>query len=199
MKILLRESQLVFLAEQESKPIIRKIKENDIKEIYPHLSEVFHKTKYSSKIIWEMIKEEYNPNLSVVLTLGDKVIGFYFIGNGQIPETENPVYDDLKTMEGVEGIALGILPYYKELGLGKMLITWSQSLPFDYIWGAQFRSLENIHDWKKRRKVYYVGPEYYITYQILNNKGHQNSEKEKEKEIGETNIGNYRPLFSEFN
>jgi len=37
----------------------------------------------------------------------------------------------------------------------------------DYIWGFQFKSLKNIDDWLKRRKIYFENEGLYITYQIF--------------------------------
>jgi hypothetical protein len=38
------------------------------------------------------------------------------------------------------------------------------------VWGYQFKSLKNIDDWLKRRKIYYENAGVYITYQMLKNK-----------------------------
>jgi hypothetical protein len=169
MKILITESQLSRIVEQEGQKVgIRKFRYEDLGSIIPHLSEIFHKLHVGDEILWEEVSRLYNPDLSAVLTLDDRVIGFYFIGDMQIPDTGNPLYDELKDLRGVMGISLGILPKYKELGLGKKLINWSQRLPVDYIWGGQEKSLNNINDWRKRREIYYDGPDFYLTFQMLN-------------------------------
>ena len=95
--------------------------------------------------------------------------GFYFICDKQIPKGGNG-YEDLKDLNGVEGIALGVLKEYKNKGVGKKLIEYPKSIPnVDYIWGYQFKSLKNIDDWLKRRKIYFENNVFYITYQIYSN------------------------------
>ena len=69
----------------------------------------------------------------------------------------------------MEGIALGVLKEYKNKSVGKKLIEYPKSIPnVDYIWGYQFKSLKNIDDWLKRRKIYSENNVFYITYQLLN-------------------------------
>ena len=100
-----------------------------------------------------------------------EVAGFYFLGNDQIPEIRNnETYTKLSTLKGVEGIGLGVLKKFKNLGIGKKLIEYSQRIPnVDYMWGYQLKSLKNIDDWLKRRKIYFENDGLYITYQIFKN------------------------------
>lgn len=199
MKILITENQLQNVSEESSTPVIRQMNKEDLKQIIPNLAEVFHKTKLSNIQVWQLVKDEFNVNKSAVMLVGNNVVGFYFIGDNQIPDNGSETYQKLNKMNGVEGVALGILPRYKEMGLGKQLIIWSQNLPIDYIWGYQLKSLENIDDWKKRRKVYYEDDELYITYQVLNNK--MSDDGDFEMEMNE--MGKYpmikNPFVSEFN
>ena len=73
-------------------------------------------------------------------------------------------FDDL---EGIEGVALGVNPEYKGLGIGKKLIEYSQNLPYDYVWGQQLESLQNIDHWTKRREIAAYFPGLYLTYRML--------------------------------
>jgi GNAT superfamily N-acetyltransferase len=77
----------------------------------------------------------------------------------------NPM--DFKSLDGVEGVALGVDPDYKGLGVGKKLLEYSQRLPYDYIWGQQYESLGNIEHWTKRREIAAYFPGLWLTYAFL--------------------------------
>ena len=112
-----------------------------------------------------------------------KIIGVYLFNDNQIPTNftvnnvkidflENPetleIYNKLKKLKGVEGMLLSIAPEYKNMGIGKKLIEYSRNnLSADYIWGMQDKRFNNLNDWLKRRKLYYTGEFFYITYEIL--------------------------------
>lgn len=154
---------------------IRKIEKEDETEIIPQLSRVFSRTGLSNEEVWELI--EYDPNLSIVATVDGKVAGFYFLSDNQIPEG-GPEYEKMSRMRGIEGVALGVFPEYKNYGIGKKLIEYSRSIPgVNYIWGYQFKSLKNIDDWLKRRKIYWENDDLYLTYEILQKNVIRNSER----------------------
>lgn len=144
---------------------IRRITKEDINIIYNNLADVFDKTGLSNEQIWSEI-DGWDKNLSLVALVGDNVAGFYFIGNHPIPKGGKD-YEKFNNLKGVEGMALGVLKEYKNFGIGKKLIETTQQLPVDYIWGYQFKSLKNIDDWLKRRKIYFENDGIYITYQML--------------------------------
>jgi hypothetical protein len=162
--------------------VIRKITKDDLKQIIPRLGEVFNKTGLSSQQIWGMMQHS-DFNKSVVATIDDKIAGFYFFSNEQIPETRNQIYYELKNLNGIEGVALGIFEEYKNLGIGKKLIEYTKSIPsVDYIWGYQLKSLKNIDDWLKRRKIYAENDYMYVTYQLFNKSLSENFKKKLIKE-----------------
>jgi len=196
MRIILTESQLKLITEELLNTKIRRMTVDDIKVIIPRLAEVFHKTKISNIGVWNMVKTEISIDKSVVILVDNKISGFYFIGDNQIPDIGNDVSKKLGELQGAEGVALGVFPEYKDRGLGKELITWSQYLPVDYIWGYQLKSLDNINDWKKRRDVYLETPSMFITYQIFNDDFTKNNEIEM-SEIMNNKIKT--PFISEFN
>ena len=157
--------------------VIRQITKDDLKQIIPRLGEVFNKTGLSSQQIWGMMQHS-DFNKSVVATIDDKIAGFYFFSNEQIPETRNEIYYELKNLNGIEGVALGIFEEYKNLGIGKKLIEYTKSIPgVDYIWGYQLKSLKNIDDWLKRRKIYAENDYMYVTYQLFNKSLSENFKK----------------------
>lgn len=147
---------------------IRKMNDDDVKEVYQYLSDIYDKTGLSNKEIWNEVSH-YSKDLSIVATVNGKIAGFYFLGDEGIPEGGED-YEMLKDLNGVEGIALGVLKEYKNMGIGKQLIDYPQTLSgVDYIWGYQFKSLKNIDDWLKRRKIYIETSGFYITYQLFKN------------------------------
>lgn len=148
---------------------VRKYNNNkDFKKIFPRLNEVYDKLGWSPEAIWEQIGP-VNEDLSVVIEVDGNIAGFYFIGDDQImPGGDPEVYDKLSKLNGIEGIALGVFPEYKSAGLGKTLIDYPATLGYDYIWGYQLKTLENINEWLKRRKLYVQTAGLYVTYQIFN-------------------------------
>jgi GNAT superfamily N-acetyltransferase len=150
---------------KENNVLYSKMNNKDIEIIKANLSKIFYKTGLSNENIWGMIGE-FDSNKSVVVKVNNELAGFYFIGNSQIPPGGKE-YDELKNLKGVEGIALGVLPKFKNQGIGKKLIEYPKTLGIDYIWGYQLKSLQNIDNWLKRRKIYWENPQIYITYQIF--------------------------------
>jgi hypothetical protein len=133
--------------------------------VYENLDSVFKKTGLSNKQIWSMI-QPIDPNLSIVAEIDGEIGGFYILAEGTIPKTDSQLYDKLKKLRGIEGVALGVFENFKNYGIGKDLIEYPKTLGYDYIWGYQFKSLNNINDWLKRRKIYAENDELYITYQV---------------------------------
>jgi GNAT superfamily N-acetyltransferase len=156
---------------------IRRITSADLKVIYPRLKEVYSKTGFANSTISKLLYGSTWKE-SVVAEVDGKIAGFYFVSRRNIPfykpkklkklnkEFDFDDYDILVNGEGLEGIALGVFPEFKEAGVGKKLIEYPSTLYVDYVWGYQVKSLDNIKDWLKRRKLYAdVG--FYITYQIF--------------------------------
>lgn len=150
--------------------------DTDKKIIFNRLGEVFNKTGLGNKTIWNMIGE-IDEQLSIVAEIDGEVGGFYFLKESDIPETDNEIYQKLSQLNGIEGVALGVFKEYKQYGIGKDLIEYPKTLGYDYIWGYQLKSLENIEDWLKRRKIYYENDNLYITYQIYKNNIDNKEEK----------------------
>jgi GNAT superfamily N-acetyltransferase len=143
------------------------------------------------KALIEYLSKAADWDISVKATHQGKIVGFYLLAENQIAdymlhymqrdyncyspeecEEKNPGSIKVNPMEfqnldGVEGVALGIDPEYKGLGIGKKLIEYSQSLPYDYIWGQQYEHLGNIEHWTKRREIAAYFPGLYLTYQML--------------------------------
>jgi len=144
---------------------IRPMVMNDYEIIKPHLAEIFSRTGLPEDRIVELLGD-INLRLSVVADVNGDVAGFYFLNDEDIPEG-GELYDEFEDLKGLEGVALGVIPDYLQLGVGKKLIEYSRSQSVDYIWGYQFKSLKNIDDWLKRRKIYWENDGLYITYEML--------------------------------
>ncbi len=111
-------------------------------------------------------------DLSVKATFEDKIVGCYILNENQIPipfksiryfNDDDSQWEDLSKyakLKGIEGIALAVLPEYRDKGIGKALRNYPLTLDYDYIWGQHYESLQNIQHWVKfgRRIVsHYTG------------------------------------------
>lgn len=101
-----------------------------------------------------------DPDISVVALGGDVVLGFYILGRRQLADgvkdqglkpTEN--LKQYAAKKGVEGVALGVVPSARGLGLGSRFKDFPKSLGVDYVWGLQLHELDNLQHWLKRRRV----------------------------------------------
>jgi GNAT superfamily N-acetyltransferase len=116
---------------------------------------------------------------SIVIEWRDEIVGFYLLGNRQLragiaDEELGPdnidnitlhIYDKLI---GVEGVALVIKPTYRGLGLASRLKDYTRTLGADYIWGIQYRTLDNLQYWLRRRKLVAQGLDQNITVEDFN-------------------------------
>lgn len=146
--------------------IIRKLTKSDIMVISDRLADVFSRTGLSNEEILDEIAG-YDLNLSVCIDVSGKLAGFYLLRSRNIPKGGKD-YRRFRRLRGLEGIALGVFPEYKNMGIGKRLIEYPRTISgYDYIWGMQFKNLRNIDDWLKRRKIYRETDYIYITYEIF--------------------------------
>lgn len=156
------------ITEQQENIVIRKMQESDLDEIKLNLEEVYHNTKLPGEMIWMLIDGEFDITKSLVATVNSDLAGFYFLNAKNIPKLINVDYSKFRNKKGIEGVALGVFNKYRNLGVGKKLIEYTQNnLNYDYIWGAQFKSLNNINDWLKRRDMYADLGKVYVTYRLL--------------------------------
>jgi len=108
----------------------------------------------------EYLDEIVDWNLSVKLVVDGEIIGFNLFSEHDYPKLDG---------NGVHCVALGILPEYRDMGWGKMLINYPYEKfknKYDYLWAQHFKHLNNIHHWAKRHKVVDEGP-IYVTYTYL--------------------------------
>lgn len=108
-----------------------------------------------------------NISKTIVDTKTGQYVGIYVIGNISLPDFKTSINDDYTpdvvdvkiyniqdfyNKKGVYGIMLAVLPQYRNMGVGKLLINYGQSLS-NYIWGIHDNNLNNLNHWIKRRNV----------------------------------------------
>lgn len=109
---------------------------------------------------------------SFVLQDNKEVKAFYLISVTDY-ETENEeIMKRLQGLSGVWGIALGVKPTEKNKGYGKTIRDYARnyykSQGFDYFWGYQFKSLNNIDNWLKYREILEYDDNMYVTVEFFN-------------------------------
>lgn len=104
---------------------------------------------------------------SFVAVDDNKVMGVYALGDSQLKDVgvQHPDYDNL---HGIQGIALGVHPNVRGMGVGKALKDHvDKHIKRDYIFGMQLKGLNNIEHWTKTRKIVAESPNMYITAKHL--------------------------------
>ena len=109
----------------------------------------------------DFIMSSVNWTNSIRATSAGKTVGIYLIGDRQLAdviadENAEPA-EDLESYNhktGVEGVALGVVPEVKGSGVGKKLKdAMLRMTNADYIFGLQYKSLNNLQYWLKSRRV----------------------------------------------
>lgn len=95
----------------------------------------------------------------------DKILGAYILGNNQLPSQY--VQYKYVGLIGVEGLLLAIDESVRGQGWGNKLKDYPKRLGYDYIWGQQFKGLNNLNDWLKRRELVATTSSVYITAEIF--------------------------------
>lgn len=167
----IKENDIMDLNEEleNNDVVIRPYTKDDFDAVYNMLEDVYSKLSgMKASSIWGVINAECGGQfgLSVVAEVNGQVAGFYFLSQRDLPPREG--HDITADMVGIQGVALGIASKYKDLGIGKKLIVYPESIGADYVWGFQLKQLDNINDWLKRRKIYSETGHMYVTYQIFN-------------------------------
>jgi hypothetical protein len=142
------------------------IVEQDMPEIIKMLESV---PQHNQNVI-NYIKHQVDLPISVkAVDSTGKILGVYLLGENSITNTIYPkldVKEDLMPYadkNGLEGVALFVLPEYRALGVGHALKDYAQKLNYDYMWGYHLKSFNNLPDWLKRRRLVAEDPSVYIT------------------------------------
>ena len=99
-------------------------------------------------------------NLSKKCVLNGEIIGAYLLNEfplqimldnckRSIPvgEYDFKDYEKYRTLRGLHGLALVVLPEFQKIGAGRKLRDVPLHMDYDYIWGMQLKSLQNIEQW----------------------------------------------------
>lgn len=156
--------------ERYNELIIRNFKDEDEIQVMSLMINEFSKFMSESEIV-EYTKSITNFNKSIVVDLAGVIIGFYLIGDRQISEVfkeENPVifHEDISTYKdklGVEGVALFIEKSHRGKGFASKLKKYIKTLEVDYVFGFQFKKLNNLEQWLKCRNLVAENDELNIT------------------------------------
>jgi len=160
------------------------IEEEDIPGVLDVLEEVFGHIDPREEIERKLRKRLLN-GFSIKIEEGGKILGCYIINpksvNEFISDIENDKLSDFKSYNteiymdedfsdnGLQGIALALLPEYRNMGYGDTLRKWYDNDPrFDYIWGVQDKKLGNIENWKRSRDIIAECPTHFATLKKLN-------------------------------
>ena len=151
-----------FIIEDKGKerPIIENIEEKDIPIIIEMVADEFERVM-SKQSSYSYLKSAVNWKISVKLTLKGKIIGCYLLAERNFHRKE------LDGLKGIEGVALCLLSKYRNLGYGKMLMSYTENLPYDYIWGQHLKGLNNMNNWERRRDYIFDYGNSYMSLKML--------------------------------
>jgi GNAT superfamily N-acetyltransferase len=133
--------------------------------------------QYNLKDYIKYFEDTVKWEKSLKAVVNGKTVGIYLLGDRSLEdaikeEKAIPKEDlsDYKNKKGLEGVVLAVLPEYQKIGIGKKLKNSVENLPYDYLYGLQYKKLGNLEHWIKSRRVVAEseGPEaVYITLKDL--------------------------------
>ncbi len=131
---------------------------DDLRGLIPRITNgISLKASYGNEIVGVYLLKENSVNNFIESVESDQIKDF------RRDETkiflEEPLSDN-----GIQGIALAILPEYRNMGIPGKMIDQIRNMGYDYMWGVQDKSLENIEYWKKTRKIFAESPINWATY-----------------------------------
>lgn len=128
----------------------------------------FFETHIDYPLFREIILNETNWEKSAMLVDdNDRIFGLYLIGDRQLNDLI-PNNTNYKNKVGVQGVLLAVDNSLRGQGWGNKLKDYPKTLGFDYIWGEQLKTLNNLKDWLKRRKLVAQTEYCYITLEEFN-------------------------------
>lgn len=138
---------------------IEKLQQGDIEEALQVGSACF---PYDRKMFEGISRSELDNDFSqsYVAKINGKIVGGYFLGKHQLPEQYSaPETQPYEGKNGIEGVALFVLPEHQGTGIGRQLRAIPLSLGADYIWGQHFEDLNNLQNWVNfgRKHLFTIG------------------------------------------
>lgn len=148
---------LIFEIFSPLKPTIESISQSDHDFIIMETARVFA-DHFPASQMKDYLNNTVDWKLSKKLMINGEIAGFYLLSENNVNDvvpTDNALEDLTKynNLRGIEGIALVVLPKYRNMGFGNLLKTLPRNLGYDYIFGMQLKSLKNLEDWLKRRRL----------------------------------------------
>ncbi len=152
---------------------IESISSDDIDQILSLTVNTFKNHGMSDADIISYTKSVTDWNLSKKITLNNKLAGFLLLSPRQIEDIVTSDFtvvtdlDKFKNKRGVQGIALVILPEYKNKGLLTYLRNVPKNLGFDYEFGEQLKTLNNLNVWLRFAELIAYDDEVWITGKLF--------------------------------
>jgi len=140
--------------ESHNNILIRNIESYDINEVLDLCAIVFDNVMEENELK-SYLSSVTDWSISKKAVLNDKIIGCYlfntepvtdFLKNCECLKEDISKYENLR---GIQGIALALLPEYRNSGIGRELRSIPINMGFDYIWGQHLKELHNITQWTK--------------------------------------------------
>ena len=148
---------------------VSKITKKDMPEILAMTMAEFGKYVDKEEVI--EVVESADLDISRKIEVNGKIVGCYLLRQASVMEFAADSKIDLmpyENMRGVEGLALIVLPAFRGTGLGNILKNVPKSLGYDYVWGLQLKSLNNLDYWLKRRIFVADIDDCWVTMEVFN-------------------------------
>lgn len=124
---------------------------------YPYFKRVTSKAYF-----FAILEQEANWEKSLMLLDSENNIkGIYLLGDQQVDSLVKT--EQYKNLKGVEGVVLAVDDSLRGQGWGTKLKDYPKTMGYDYIWGQQLKTLNNLEDWLKRRILVAETKSVYIT------------------------------------
>jgi len=163
------------LTSNDGEFIVRLYDEKDKEQVMSMMIKSFSHLMSEDSII-KYTEGVTNFSKSIVVEMDGEIVGFYLLGDRQIEkgikaDKCDKIYIDLDEYNkktGLEGVALVVKDEYRGSGIGTKLKDYVKNLNIDYVWGLQYKGLNNLDMWLKRRKLAAENDELYVTVQEFN-------------------------------
>ena len=155
-----RIKSMMGLIKEDDNINIRRIQETDkvgimelVVDTFKHLMNIERIPSYINLIT--------NYDKSIVAEQNGEIVGVYLLGDRKMSKAIeinkcDKIYVDLDKYDnliGLEGVELITKKSIRGTGVGSKLKDYTKNLGTDYIWGLQYKGLNNLEYWLKRRKI----------------------------------------------
>jgi hypothetical protein len=147
--------------------IIQGIPQNKVSEVLDYTHQFFEHVMDATNF-YQYMRYLANVNWDESILLVDdenNIKGVYILGGNQLNSIVTA--KDYKELNGVEGVLLCVDETLRGQGYGNKMKDYPKTLGYDYIWGQQFKDLDNLNDWLKRRVLVGETQYVYITAELF--------------------------------